>query len=133
MANAHDFILDLPKGYDTPVGNRGITLSGGQKQRIALARALIKDPPLLMLDEATSSLDSTSENLIQQAIMELQKMKTICIIAHRLSTVMRADNIILIEEGRIIEQGTHNSLIKGNGRYKEFCDLQFADTSFADG
>jgi subfamily B ATP-binding cassette protein MsbA len=133
MANAHDFILGFPKGYDTAVGNRGITLSGGQKQRIALARALIKDPSILVLDEATSSLDSTSENLIQQSIMELQKTKTMCIIAHRLSTVMKADNIILIEDGRIIEQGTHNSLIRGNGRYKEFCDLQFTNTSFAKG
>ncbi len=125
MANAHDFILELPKGYDTRVGNRGITLSGGQKQRIAMARALIKDPPILVLDEATSSLDSNSENLIQQSIMALQKTKTICIIAHRLSTVMKADKVIVIENGEVVEQGRPADLLAKSGRYKEYFDLQF--------
>jgi subfamily B ATP-binding cassette protein MsbA len=123
-AYAHNFILQMPNGYDTAVGNQGIELSGGQKQRIALARALIKNPEILMLDEATSALDSESEKFIQDAISKIQGVKTILIVAHRLSTVVSADKIVFVEDGRIKEIGNHAELIKANGRYKDYYNLQ---------
>jgi len=124
MAYAHQFIMDLPDGYETVVGNRGIKLSGGQRQRLSLARALVRDPEILILDEATSSLDSESEQLIQKSINALQKKKTIIIIAHRLSTIHSADKIIVLENGRVIESGTHEELVEKKGRYGTFLSLQ---------
>ncbi len=124
MAYAHEFIINLPEGYNTVVGNRGIKLSGGQRQRISLARALVRDPEILILDEATSSLDSESEQLIQKSINALQKKKTILIIAHRLSTIQNADKIVVLEKGEVVESGSHTELINKNGRYRDFLSLQ---------
>jgi ATP-binding cassette subfamily B protein len=114
---AHDFIKKLPDGYDTPVGERGVKLSGGQRQRVAIARAMLKNAPILVLDEATSALDSESERVIQKALWQLMKNKTALVIAHRLSTIQRMDRIVVLDEGRIIEQGSHASLLKQNGLY----------------
>jgi subfamily B ATP-binding cassette protein MsbA len=126
-AFAHDFIMDLPQGYDTIIGERGIFLSGGQRQRLAIARAVLIDAPVLILDEATSALDAESEQLVQRAIANLIQNRTTIVIAHRLSTVRRADNIIVMEAGRIIEQGTHNELLAQGGQYQKLYELQFAD------
>jgi ATP-binding cassette, subfamily B, bacterial len=124
IAHCHEFIQDLEKKYDTLVGEKGVKLSGGQKQRIALARALLTDPQLLILDEATSSLDSESENLIQIALKEIFKHRTTIVIAHRLSTILDADNIIVIEHGKVIEQGTHEELLKKRGRFAAMYNKQ---------
>lgn len=117
QANAHDFIMELPAGYDTLVGERGVKLSGGQRQRVAIARAILKDAPILILDEATSALDSESETLIQDALRELMKGRTTIVIAHRLSTIQKMDRILVLENGEIAEQGTHRQLLKGKGTY----------------
>ncbi len=127
-ANAHDFILNLPQGYDTKVGERGVKLSGGQKQRIAIARVFLKNPPLLILDEATSSLDLESEHLIQEALEKLAKDRTTFIVAHRLSTITHADKIVVIENGEISEVGTHNELMKAEGAYFKLFQVQQLDS-----
>jgi subfamily B ATP-binding cassette protein MsbA len=124
-AHAHDFIMAQPKGYETVVGDQGVLLSGGQKQRIAIARALLVDPAILILDEAASALDSESERLIQEAIEKLQGGPTILVVAHRLSTVIKADHIHVLEEGRIVESGTCKELLAKNGRFRRLYDLQF--------
>ncbi len=124
-ANIHDFISSLPDGYDSLVGNRGVKLSGGEKQRLAIARAILKDPRLLILDEATSSLDSISESLIQQAIEPLLKERTSLVIAHRLSTIMAADEIIVLDKGMIVEQGSHKELLAKNSLYTKLYQTQF--------
>jgi subfamily B ATP-binding cassette protein MsbA len=127
IAFAHDFIQEMPNGYDTIVGERGIFLSGGQRQRLAIARAILVNAPVLVLDEATSALDAESERLVQQAIANLVRNRTTIVIAHRLSTVRRADVIVVMEGGRIIELGTHSELLAGNGQYRRLYELQFAD------
>jgi subfamily B ATP-binding cassette protein MsbA len=124
-ANIHDFIMQLPNGYDTPIGEHGMQLSGGQRQRIAIARAILKDPKILILDEATSSLDTESEALVQDALANLMKGRTTFIIAHRLSTVKNADRIIVLDNGNIIESGSHAQLLANNGLYRRLCDAQF--------
>ena len=126
-AFAHDFIMDLPSGYDTIIGERGIFLSGGQRQRLAIARAILMNVPVLILDEATSALDAESEQLVQRAIANLVRDRTTIVIAHRLSTVRRADNIVVMEAGRIIEQGTHKDLLARGGQYQRLYEMQFAD------
>ena len=126
-AAAAGFIRALPQGYDTPVGERGVTLSGGQRQRIAIARAILKGAPLLLLDEATSSLDAESETLVQAALMRLMADRTTLVIAHRLATVLSCDRILVLDNGRIVEQGTHDSLIKLGGLYARLAKLQFRD------
>ncbi|MGN7763728.1 ABC transporter ATP-binding protein [Paenibacillus sp. 22594] len=124
-AYIHDFILSLPEGYDTVVGNRGIKLSGGEKQRISIARVLLKNPPIIIMDEATSSLDTASEYYIQQAMHSLLQGKTSIVIAHRLSTIMAADQILVVQSGAIVEEGTHESLLEYNGVYRDLYDKQF--------
>ena len=124
-ANAHDFIMDFPNGYDSFVGERGSLLSGGQKQRIAIARAILKDAPILLLDEATSALDSESEKLIQSALKELMKGRTTFVIAHRLATIVDADVICVVKNGRITERGTDAELYAMGGDYTKLKDIQF--------
>jgi subfamily B ATP-binding cassette protein MsbA len=126
-AFAHEFILELPDGYETIIGERGIFLSGGQRQRLAIARAVLTDAPVLIFDEATSALDAESEQLVQSAISNLVRNRTTIVIAHRLSTIRRADAIAVIEAGRIIEQGTHAELLARGGQYQRLYELQFAD------
>ena len=124
VANAAEFIEALPQGYDTPVGDRGITLSGGQRQRLSIARAVLRDAPILILDEATSALDSESEQAVQQGLDGLMKGRTCIVIAHRLSTIRHADLIIVLEKGRIVQRGTHDQLIAQEGLYKKLVDMQ---------
>ena len=131
-AHAHDFIMQLPQGYDTLVGERGQKLSGGQRQRLAIARALLRDSPVLILDEATSSLDTEAESLVQEALANLMRNRTSFVIAHRLSTVRRADAIVVLEQGRIVEQGRHDELIERGGAYAKLYDLQLQDEPAAD-
>jgi ATP-binding cassette subfamily B protein len=124
-AHAAEFIESLSSGYDTLVGERGIKLSGGQRQRVAIARAMLKDAPILILDEATSSLDSESENLIQDALWKLMKGRTAIVIAHRLSTIQKMDRILVLEQGEIVEQGTHKELLGKNGIYAQLWSHQY--------
>lgn len=125
-ANAHDFITELPNGYDTILGERGTRLSGGQRQRLAIARAILRDPPILVLDEATSALDSESERLVQEAMEKLLQGRTVFVIAHRLSTVRNADIIVVLQAGRIVQSGTHDQLLAEGGLYRHLYRLQFA-------
>lgn len=126
-ANIHEFIMKLEKGYDTQIGERGVKLSGGQKQRLSIARVFLKNPAILILDEATSALDNTTEVLIQQALDELCKGRTTLIVAHRLSTIRNADEIVVVEEGTITERGSHEDLMAKGGTYKSLYELQFRD------
>jgi subfamily B ATP-binding cassette protein MsbA len=125
-AHAYDFVMALPEGLDTLIGEQGVRLSGGERQRLAIARALLKDPPILILDEATSSLDSESEREVQQALDQLIQGRTTLVIAHRLSTVRNADRIIVMEDGRIVETGPHAELLAADGLYRRLYEMQFA-------
>lgn len=128
-ANAHPFVTELEHGYDTVIGERGSLLSGGMSQRVAIARALLKNPPILILDEATSALDTESERLVQGALDELMKDRTVFVIAHRLSTIAHADSIVVLDKGKIVEQGTHDELLAAGGKYKYLYDIQFSNNS----
>ncbi|WP_135454237.1 ABC transporter ATP-binding protein [Mycobacterium sp. DL99] len=127
LANAHEFISAMPQGYDSPVGERGLTLSGGQRQRIGIARALIRDSPILILDEPTAALDAESEHLVMSALQRLMNGRTVITIAHRLSTIRDADKIVVLEEGRVVEEGSHTELLTAGGRYAELHRIQFED------
>ena len=124
IANAHEFIEKLPEGYDTNIGHSGGKLSGGQRQRLSIARAVLKNPPIMILDEATSALDTESEKLVQDALYKLMENRTSVVIAHRLSTIQHADEIIVMQDGEIVERGTHDGLIAQGGVYKKLTDLQ---------
>ena len=125
-ANAYEFIEKLPNGFDTVVGERGNSLSGGQRQRIAIARAILKNPSILILDEATSALDTESEKIVQEALERLMKNRTALVIAHRLSTIKHADHIVVLQQGCVVEEGTHDELLALNGLYSHLYSVQFA-------
>jgi ATP-binding cassette, subfamily B, bacterial len=127
LANASEFIEKLPEGYDTVLGERGMTLSGGQRQRIAIARAVIRNTPILILDEPTSGLDSASEKLVFEALDRLMENRTVVVIAHRLSTIQRADVIFVVKDGAVVERGKHQELMKLNGLYAELHNIQFKE------
>ena len=124
MANAHEFIMSQPEGYDRVVGEKGFSLSGGERQRIAIARAILRNPPILILDEATSALDTVTEKLVQDAINNLMANRTTFAIAHRLSTIRGADLILVMDQGRIVECGSHDELYAAGGVYRRLCDMQ---------
>ena len=124
IANAHDFIMELPEGYETNIGDSGNKLSGGQKQRLSIARAVLKNPPIMILDEATSALDTESERLVQDALEKMMRNRTSLVIAHRLSTIQNADTIVVLNKGEIIEQGTHDQLMKSGKGYKKLVEMQ---------
>lgn len=130
MANAHEFIEQLPRGYETIIGERGVRLSGGQRQRLAIARAVLADPRILILDEATSNLDTESERVIQASLIDLMHSRTCFVIAHRLSTIAHANRIVVLQDGRISETGDHQSLMANDGKYREMVLLQ-TNPSFA--
>jgi len=125
-AYAHNFIMELPQGYDSLIGEKGCGLSGGQRQRIAIARAILKNPDILILDEATSDLDTESEYYVQKALVNLLKTRTAIVIAHRLSTIINADNIVVLEDGQVNDMGTHDELIKKQGLYQHLFETQFS-------
>ena len=124
IANAHEFVTAMPEGYQTSIGDRGSRLSGGQRQRLSIARAILKNPPILILDEATSALDSESERLVQEALEHLMKDRTTLVVAHRLSTIKHADLICVMHEGEIVESGTHDELYALGGYYTKLVDMQ---------
>ncbi|MBQ5349319.1 MAG: ATP-binding cassette domain-containing protein, partial [Phascolarctobacterium sp.] len=124
-ANAHNFITELPNGYDTQLGDRGVNISGGQRQRIAIARAILKNPQILILDEATSALDTESERVVQEALDRLMVGRTSFVIAHRLSTIKNADKILVMEKGKIVEEGNHDELMAKDGLYAHLYQIQY--------
>ena len=124
IANAHEFIKDLPETYDTNIGDGGNKLSGGQKQRLSIARAVLKNPPIMILDEATSALDTESEQLVQKALEKMMENRTSLVIAHRLSTIQKADNIVVLRKGEIVEQGKHEELLAKKGEYYKLVTMQ---------
>jgi subfamily B ATP-binding cassette protein MsbA len=124
VANAHNFIMELPNQYETNIGEAGGKLSGGQKQRISIARAVLKNPPIMILDEATSALDTESERFVQDALENMMQNRTSLVIAHRLSTIQKADWIVVMEKGKIVEQGSHHELIEQKGIYNKLVELQ---------
>ncbi len=127
IANAWEFVKDLPAGLETNIGDSGNKLSGGQKQRLSIARAVLKNPPVMILDEATSALDTESEKLVQKALENMMKNRTSVVIAHRLSTIQNADTIVVMQRGEIVEQGKHQELIAANGTYKKLVEMQSFD------
>ncbi len=128
-ANALEFVKAFPEGFETLVGERGVRLSGGQKQRVAIARALLKDPRILVLDEATSALDAESEHLVQEALSRLMQGRTTLVIAHRLSTVQEADRVLVLERGRVVQQGSHGDLVSAEGLYRQLVQRQLQDAA----